>query len=303
MTIMEALQWANNKLKKIGIDSPMLDAEILLADTLNTSKSWLFSHFNDKLKTHQQEKFHELVDRRVSREPIAYILGKKEFYGREFIVNSFVLIPRPETETMIEHALELLSDSDPNRTLICDIGTGSGAIAETIAAETKLPIIATDIDPQALGVAKQNAKLTNTEENIDFQHGNLAEPLIRIFKTIRGQTDVQTSWEYPFNFLLITANLPYLPESRMESVEPEVSKYEPRIALTSGADGLNAYWELFRQLHSHRDILPRKLIVLIEIDPEQRIPAEKLILHSFPQAKLRTKKDLIGLDRVIEAQI
>lgn len=302
MTIMEALQWANNKLRKAGVDSPMLDAEILLAFTLDVSKAWLFAHFADKLKTHQEEKFLELLNRREDREPIAYLVGKKAFYGRDFVVNKHVLIPRPETEVLIELAIKTLTDKDPDRTLIADLGTGSGAIAVTLAAEINLPVIAIDIDEAALGVAKKNAQTLVPETAVDFQEGNLAEPIIRIFKTIRGQTNVQTSSVYPFKTLLLTANLPYLSEVSMANLQPEV-RHEPELALRAGADGLDAYWELFRQLRTDRKILPRDLIVFIEIDPEQRQAAEKLILHNFPSAKLEAHQDLHGDDRVIEAHI
>ncbi|NQV88856.1 MAG: peptide chain release factor N(5)-glutamine methyltransferase [Parcubacteria group bacterium] len=303
MTIMEALQWANNKLKKAGVDSPMLDAEILLAHTLGESKAWLFSHFSDKLKIHHREQFHELIDRRTAREPVAYITGKKAFYGRDFQVNAMVLIPRPETETMVEVSLKILEGHDPERTLVCDIGTGSGALAVTLAAETSLSVIAIDVDKQALSVASQNATQLGVSDNIDFQHGSLAEPLIRIFKTIRGQTKVKTSSVYPFKHLLITANLPYLPDSRLESTQPEVHAYEPHLALVAGRDGLDAYFDLFRQLRTNRTILPRRVTVLIEIDPEQRRGAESLIEHAFPTAKMNVHKDLQGLDRVIEVEV
>ena len=302
MTIMEALQWANNKLKKAGVESPMLDAEILLAHTVGESKAWLFSHFSDKLKTHHRERFHELVDRRSGREPVAYIVGKKPFYGRDFKVNSMVLIPRPATEAMVDAALKTLNDHDPEKTLVCDIGTGSGALAVTLAAETKLSIIAIDVDKQALTVASQNATQLGVSDNIDFQHGSLAEPLIRIFKTIRGQTKVKTSSVYPFKHLLITANLPYLPEGRLESTQPEVHAYEPHLALVAGRDGLDAYFDLFRQLRANRNVLPRRVTVLIEIDPEQRRGAVSLIEHAFPTAKMNVHKDLQGLDRVVEAE-
>ncbi|MBI4591988.1 peptide chain release factor N(5)-glutamine methyltransferase [Candidatus Uhrbacteria bacterium] len=302
MTIMEALQWANNKLRKAGVDSPMLDAEILLAYSLDTSKAWLFAHFADKFKSHQEEKFFELVNRREDREPVAYLVGKKAFYGRDFHVDKRVLIPRPETEVIVELAIKAIIDKDPERTLIVDLGTGSGAIAVTLAAETNLPVIAVEIDKSALEVAKKNAAALVPETAVDFQPGNLAEPIVRIFKTIRGQTNVQTSSVYPFKTLLMTANLPYLSEVRMDNLQEEI-RHEPELALRAGVDGLDAYWELFRQLRSDRKILPRELIVLIEIDPEQRIAAEKLILHNFPSAKLLTHQDLHSNDRVIEAHI
>ena len=302
MTIMEALQWANNKLRKAGVDSPMLDAEILLAFAIDSPKSWLFAHFADKLKTHQEEKFLELVARREDREPVAYLVGKKAFYGRDFMVDKHVIIPRPETETMVELALKILAGKDPERTLTADLGTGSGAIALSIAGETKLPVIAVDIDEAALEVAKKNATALVPEMAVDLQAGNLAEPIIRIFKTIRGQTNVQTSSVYPFKTLLLTANLPYLSEVRMDNLQAEV-RHEPELALRAGADGLDAYWSLFRQLRDDRKILPREVIVLIEIDPEQLQATEKLILHNFPSAKLETHKDHHDDIRVVEVHV
>lgn len=302
MTIMEALQWANNKLRKAGVDFPMLDAEILLADSLETSKAWLFAHFAEKLKSHQKERFFQLIERREDREPVAYLVGKKAFYGRDFLVDKNVLVPRPETETMIELAIKLLADKDPERVLVADIGTGSGVIAVTLAAETKLPVIAIDIDKNTIEIARKNAEVLVPETAVDFHVGNLAEPIIRIFKTIRGQSSVSTSSVYPFKTLVLTANLPYLSEVRMENLQPEV-RHEPDLALRAGADGLDAYWGLFRQLRDDRKILPRELIVLIEIDPEQLQAAEKLILHNFPNAKLTAHQDLHGDDRVLEAHV
>jgi release factor glutamine methyltransferase len=302
MTVIEALQWANNKLKKANVDSPMLDAEILLANLLKQKKSWLFAHFADKLKTHHEEQFKQVIQRRAGREPVAYLTGVKEFYGRSFYVSPATLIPRPATETLIETGLKILENTDPERTLICDIGTGSGAIGLTLAKETSIPTIISDISKEALEIADKNAKNLETEQ-VDVQHGNLAEPLIRMFKTIRGQTDVQTSWMYPFSHLLISANLPYLPTSMMEHTQPEVRDHEPRLALVAGDDGLDAYWELFRQLRTHRTILPKHLYVLIELDPEQRKGAEGLILQTFPDADIQCHKDLQGLDRIIEAKI
>lgn len=302
MTVMEALQWANNKLKRAGVDSPMLDAEVLLAHVHQEKKAWIFAHFADKLKTHKEEQFRQLIERRAAREPVAYLIGHKEFYGRTFKVSKDTLIPRPETETLVEVGLNWMKNLDPERTLICDIGTGTGAIGLTLIAETQIPGIISDVSKEALSIAKTNSEQLKIE-HADIQCGNLAEPLIRVFKTIRGQTDVQTSWVYPFSHLLITANLPYLPDGLLEHTQPEVKNFEPTLALTSGEDGLNAYWELFRQLRTHRTILPKQTNVLIELDPEQRTKAEVLIEQTFPDAEIMCHKDLQGLDRVIEARI
>jgi release factor glutamine methyltransferase len=298
MTIIEALQWANNKLKKVGVDSPMLDAELLLSEILGVSKAWLFSHFNDPLKNHQEEQFHLMIERRVSREPIGYILGKQSFYKREFIVNPFVLIPRPATETLIDKALEILQSSNPDRTLVVDVGTGSGAIAVTLTAESGFHIIAIDIDQKTLSVAKQNAEKQNVTEQIDFQHGNLLEPIIRLFNTLKRTNQQHVSSIYPFDTLVISANLPYLKNEQMEDLQPEVM-YEPALALKAGVDGMDSYHELFKQLNTHRYILPRTIHILIEIDPEQESRANRIIHHFFPSANMETLKDLQGNKRVV----
>ncbi len=302
MTIMEALQWANNKLKKAELDSPMLDAEILLASVLNVPKSWLFGHFTEELKSHHEEKFLVLLDRRMKHEPVAYLTGKKNFYGREFAVSPAVLIPRPATETMIEHVLHQFETCDRDLVMFADIGTGSGAIAVTLASETQSPVLAIDIEAAALAMAKENAKRHEATEHIDFQHGSYLEPVVKLFETIHASGNPNVSSVYPFRDLIICANLPYLTTNQMDTLEADV-RFEPVRALVAGADGLDAYWELFRQLKTHRELLPRKITVYIEIDPDQVNRSLTLIQHNFPEAVLRIEKDLQENDRIIIAEI
>ncbi len=302
MTVIEALQWANNKLKKADTDSPMLDAEILLASILDVPKSWLFGHFTEELKPHHEERFITLLDRRAKHEPIAYLTGKKMFYGREFNVNPSVLIPRPATETMIEHALKQFETCDRDTVMFVDIGTGSGAIAVTLAAETQVPVLAIDNEKSALVVAEQNAMTHTVNEHINFQHGNLLDPLIKLFQTIRNSGIPNVSSVYPFRDLIICANLPYLTTHQMDTLDADV-RFEPIHALVSGVDGLDDYWELFRELQKHRDILPRNITILIEIDPEQVHRAIKLVQHNFPEAVIRIEKDLQENDRVLIAEL
>ncbi len=304
MTVLEALQWANSKLKKAGVDSPMLDAEILLAHILNLSRAKLFSHFNDPLKTHHQERFLTLIERRNAFEPIAYLIGKKAFYGRDFITNPFVLIPRPETEALIESAMELFDQiEEKDRVLIADIGTGSGAIAITLTAETQTPVLASDMSPRAISVAQKNAELLGVKELIDLRVGDLLTPLLELFETIRTNSKKPVSSVYPFKHLLICANLPYLTKNQMETLQRDVRDFEPHEALEAGLDGLEAYWRLFRQLSKERTHLPRHVSVLIEIDPSQTDRATTLIVHEFPDAHPQIKKDLSGLDRIVIVEL
>ena len=302
MTILEALQWANNKLKKVGIESPMLDAELLLASVLDVPKSWLFGHIADNLKPHQEEKFFMLIDRRLKHEPVAYLINKKGFYGRDFFVDPSVLIPRPATETMIEHALDAFAKCDREKTLFVDIGTGSGAIAITLAAETQTPVLAIDSDQSALVTARRNAQSISVEEHIDFQHGSLLEPLITLFETIRASGNPNISSVSPFKDLIVCATLPYLTTAQMNTLDPDV-RFEPVRALVAGVDGLDAYWDLFRQFKKQREILPRHITVLIEIDPDQVNRSLQLIRHYFPESTVRIEKDLQKNDRIVLAEI
>lgn len=303
MSILEALQWANNKLKKAGVESPMLDAEIILSYILDLSRARLFAHGNDILKPHQQERLLSLIERRSSFEPVAYIIGEKTFYNKDFLVNPFVLIPRPATETLVQEALDISTKiNDPEHILFADIGTGSGAIAITLTDETKIPVVAVDINPRALSVAKTNARNHKVEELIDFREGDLLMPIVDLFESMRASSKQAVSSVYPFKYLIICANLPYLTNSQMESIQKDV-RYEPKDALQAGPDGLEAYWRLFKQINKMRDILPRYVYTLIEIDPSQSTRAVELISHQFPRAKTQIKKDLQGLDRVIISEL
>lgn len=299
MTILEALQWANHKLKKCGIDSPMIDAEVLLADVLDIPKARLFAHFNDPLKSHQQERFSMLIDRRSKHEPVAYLTGIKSFFGRDFEVNPFVLIPRPTTELLVQEAIKRAVLEEKEETLFVDVGTGSGVIAVSVAAETRMPVIAIDQSAQALSVAQKNAKTYRVDDVIEFRQGNLLDPLIDLFKSIRQTSKKPISSVYPFKQLILCANLPYIKTDAMETLQKDIRLFEPREALEAGPDGLSAYWRLFRQLSRHRDQWPRRLVALIEIDPSQAHAAIKLILHYFPYSHPLVKQDLQGQDRLL----
>ena len=305
MTILELLEWGNNKLKGHRdidptsgdqLDSPMLDAEILLAHVLKLPRSKLFTGLADNIDDQRTDRFRALIKRRSRHEPVATIIGKKSFYGRDFVVNRFVLTPRPETETMIEEAIKI-SKELTNEIWFSDIGTGSGAIAVTLAAETKFPVIATDISNEALVLARSNADKYQTTDLIDFQTGDTLQPLVKLFRAMK-----KIDQPLPDN-LIICANLPYLSTKQWEQVQPEVRDWEPKIALEAGTDGLDVYWILFREIAQYRKILPKKLITLIEIDPNQSDSIEKLIKHYFPASKIEIKKDLSGLDRLVIVQL
>jgi len=292
MTILEALNWAQQQLKSTADEkcimqaNPMLDAQVLLSSCLNKPTSFLFAHGEEELTPRIIETYQRFVERRKRHEPIAHILQKKEFFGRPFFVNQFVLTPRPETELIIEHALETVT---PESTLI-EIGTGSGAIAVTLASETGQPIIATDIDPQALSVAARNAQDHNVDHLISFLHGSLLEPYIEknIHESGHG---------------IIIANLPYLTPTQWELSDPDVKQYEPKHALVGGIDGLDLYDQLLQQIKTHRKLFPTDLNLYFEIDPRQERSIQSLILEIFPNASIEILKDLSRQPRIVKFDI
>ncbi|MBT3230634.1 peptide chain release factor N(5)-glutamine methyltransferase [Candidatus Uhrbacteria bacterium] len=292
MTILEALNWAQGQLKstadqkRIMQANPMLDAQVLLSHYLDKPTSYLFAHGEDELTPATCEAYQRLIERRQRHEPISHILQQKEFFGRPFFINQFVLTPRPETEIMVENAMSAIS---PESTLI-EIGTGSGAIAVTLAAELQQPVIAIDIDPQALSVARRNARSHTVDHLIAFQHGSLLEPYIQ--KNIRET-----------GHGIILANLPYLTPTQWELSDPDVKEYEPKHALVGGIDGLDLYDQLLQQVANNRNLFPAELDLYFEIDPRQERSIQALILEIFPQAQIKIIPDLNHKARIVKISI
>jgi len=220
MNARDSLQQAARLLAEAGCDSPRLDAELLLMHLWEVSKTDLIIRMHDQLPASIKEKFDMLLGRRLKREPIAYIIGKKEFWSRSFHVDSRVLIPRPETEHIIEEMLKLYPDRNaPYR--FCDIGTGSGCIACTLAAEyPNAEVVATDISNDSLDVAKMNDDRLELKKPLTFRNGDM-------FSALSQESG-------PFD--AIVSNPPYVSLQEMEALEPELA-YEPRHALTDGRSG------------------------------------------------------------------
>ncbi len=344
MTIQEALRWGITQLRAAKVETPELDAEVLLQHTFHSAipqnrrmnRSWLYAHSNEEFSGTAFSRYKKLVARRVKREPVAYIVGYKEFYGLDFLVNHDVLIPRAETELLVEMGLSELVRCQVSgvRCQFVDIGTGSGAIAVAIAkqvgiahesarqrelslATPQLRFFATDISASALCVAKKNARRHGVEKQITFLKGNLLEPLL-----VKAEL-----WREKSSALLITANLPYLPTAEWRVTMPEVKKWEPRGALDGGKDGLKYYRELFKQVRGFvhnppqpsltlregdRSILPLRvrgserglrITVLCEICPEQTGAFKELVRGYFSKAKCEVVKDLAGRNRVMVVKI
>ncbi|MFW2389399.1 MAG: peptide chain release factor N(5)-glutamine methyltransferase [Polyangiales bacterium] len=217
-TIREILDWATKDFADKGIDSPRLDAELLVAKALGIDRVGLYLDLNRPLVDGERGAIRPLIARRREREPVSYILGYRDFYGRRFTVSPDVLIPRPDTETLIEHALECIPEDSPCRVL--DVGTGSGAIAITLAAERPLATVtASDNSRDALAVAAGNAERLGVAERIVFDEANLLNE--------GGVFDV------------IVSNPPYIRRAEMETLQSEVRDHEPLGALEAGDDGLD----------------------------------------------------------------
>ena len=228
-----------SELRRAGVDSPRTDVLALLEYQLERSKTWILSHQDEPVNDSDLIEYNSMLSRRMNREPLAYILGKRDFYGLEFKVNPSVLIPRPETEALVEHVLDLAA---PNSSLL-DIGTGSGAIAISIASNRQdLIITASDVSAEALEIAEYNS--SNNFTNINFIHSDL-------FYYITNSYDI------------IAANLPYV--SNKIELAPEIG-YEPHDALYANSDGVAIYQKFFNELATYLNI---DGWFIIEHDPTQ----------------------------------
>jgi release factor glutamine methyltransferase len=264
--VREALDSAIDALRAAGVEDPRLDAELLLAEATGWNRAALLADRDAEVPPAAGRRFGELVRRRLRREPIAYILGRKGFRNFELAVDRRVLIPRPETELLVELALEVQPKS------VLDVGTGSGAIALAVADE--LPdcaVTATDASPAALEVARANAERLGLVGRVRFVEGTLPE----------GES-----------FDLVLANLPYVAEREWPSLQPEVTRWEPHEALLAGPDGLDAY----------RSFIPgfgrASTALAVEVG-EGQAPAVAELMHEAGFGGIELRRDLAGIERVV----
>ena len=276
-TLGETLLRMSASLDELSIPDARLEAEALLAHVLKISRSQLLAHPERLLSTEEETAVSEALRRRLNREPLAYITGRKEFFGTDFKVNSSVLIPRPETETLVETALKIASEFLGGSELsVVDVGTGSGAIAVSLALYLpSVRMFAIDSSGAALELAQANAELHGVEDRITFLEGDLLSPF-------SGGVD------------LIAANLPYVRTGELSSLAPEVQR-EPTAALDGGPDGLDVIRRLMLQA---QHVISGDGVILLEMDPRQAEPLRRLGESLFPGAEISILQDLAGLDRV-----
>ena len=278
-TVAETLRRGASSLRMAGIEDAAIEAEVLLRHALGLSRAQLFVQMADPLPAADEERYRALLRRRAAHVPTAYITGVREFYGLEFLVGPGVLIPRPETEHVVEEALrtgrELLHER--GRVTLVDVGTGSGAIALAVARHLPaLRVLATDCSPAALAVADLNAKRLRLAGRVTFLPGDLLDP-------VHEPVDI------------IAANLPYIPSDVIPTLAPGVRDHEPRQALDGGPDGLRVIARLLAQAPTH---LRAGGAIILEIGHDQAEGLRCLAGALLPGTAIDFVPDLPGIERV-----
>ena len=270
---------------KNEIDEPRLSAEMILSYALDLKRIELYMHFNRIIEKPILDKLHKMIKRAAAHEPISYLVGRKEFYSLEIKVNSNCLIPRPETELLVERAIEFLRKR-PSPRYVCDLCTGSGCIATAVATGVDdVKIIATDICDAALSVAAENIEHHQLTEDIHLLCGDLFDPIIEGL----DQT----------HFDLIISNPPYISTSEMAGLDKNVKDFEPHKALHAGEHGLDAYKRIIAQANEH---LKDDGVLMLEIGYKQAAQITELLENENCFKEITTEKDPHGNDRVVTAR-
>jgi release factor glutamine methyltransferase len=277
-TLRELVRQTHKILDASNIPDSRLEAEVMLMSVMSMVRHGLYSAQEIEASVQQERELEQMVQRRLKREPLAYIVGQKEFYGITLMVSPSVMIPRPETELLVEHALFMaLMGMETRDPVLADVGTGSGAIAVNLAIH--LPafrIYAIDSSEGAIDVASYNIRAHNVVERITLLKGDVLEPM-------------------PEPSDIIVANLPYIPSNRIRRLQPEI-QWEPKEALDGGADGLDLIRRLLSQA-SHK--LKDHGSMLLELDPDQ-VPAIQEMAHQlFPNASTHIEIDMAGQNRLL----
>ncbi|MBI1785674.1 peptide chain release factor N(5)-glutamine methyltransferase [Candidatus Sumerlaeota bacterium] len=289
LTVESALQRGTAFLRALGIESPRLEMELIAAEALGMDRLGLYLNLKQEMPKDARDASRAMLTRRKLREPLAYILGHKEFYGLRFEVSPAVLIPRPETEILVDRALrwsaERFAEASNRPLLMADIGTGSGAIAVACASEQKrrgveCRWLATDISADALVIAQSNIRRHGLEDRIELREG-------AFFEAVRDE-----------RFDCICSNPPYVPRGDQEALQPEVRNWEPAGALFSGGEGLE---HLCRIIEDSNQFLAPRGILLLEAGFGQKKEVERLVNETFHLQWIAAYEDLAGVPRVMEA--
>jgi release factor glutamine methyltransferase len=279
-TIQKLLNWVTEYLKNKAVDSPRLSAELLLSHVLGLKRIELYTQFNKVVEQDKLSELRGLVKRTAEHEPIAYLTGKREFYSLDFEITKDCLIPRPETELLVERAVEFLRTRDGNK-YVCDLCTGCACVAVAIARNfANCRIVATDISDAALEVAARNISRHGLGGRIELLKGDLFEPIIPIG---------------PAKFDLIVCNPPYVSQAQFEKLAKNVKDFEPRVALAAGADGLDI---IKRIIADATQFLKPASALMLEIGNEQGPAVRNLLENTGRFATIAIEKDYQNLDRL-----
>ena len=281
MTVHDILMESTNALERVDSPTARLDAEVLLAFCLGCDRLEFLKNPAMTIGKKQQSKFSKLLARRLRWEPVAYITGRKNFWTFSLNVNKDVLIPRPDTEIIVEETIAVCRDIDSTEINILDVGTGSGAIALALVQEiSRGNVTATDISTSALALARENARLLKLEDKIDFRQGDLFEPLEEVFD-------------------IIVSNPPYISEEEYKELPNGVKDYEPQIALLAGKNGLEFYEKLIDQAPGY---LKKNGWLLLEIGAKQKKEVCTLMEDAGRYDSVTMRRDYAGLPRVVRAR-
>lgn len=284
-TVEQTLRIATQQLADAGSPTPRLDADLLLAEALGRPRVSLYSHNKRRLAFQEQEKFEAFLQRRVEGENVAYIRGRKEFYSLDFTVSPAVLIPRPETEMLVELGIHFLRYLGKPRPRVLDLCTGSGCVA--IAMAVHLPgvrYVASDVSGEALEVARENAEQHGVADSIQFHE---ADGLAGLAEAGKSE---------PFD--LIVANPPYIASDRIEDLDSGIHAYEPRLALDGGPDGQDFYRVVLPLLPGW---LTNISTAAFEIGWDQGPAVQRMMADALPDAEVHLHPDAAGRDRVVQA--
>lgn len=284
-TIQKLLNWVTEYLSNKGVDSPRLSAELLLCHVVGLTRIELYTQFGKVVPQQQLDRLRDLVKRTGLHEPVAYLTGRTEFYSIELDITSDCLIPRPETEMLVQRAVEFLRARDGVQ-FVCDLCTGCGCIAVAVAKNFRnARVIATDISAGALEAAARNVAKHRLTERIELLQGDLFEPLVK-------QLDVN-------QFDLIVCNPPYVSGSEYEKLAPNVRDYEPKSALLAGTDGLDIYRRLIEKVDA---FLKSGAALMLEIGYAQGPAVRELLEQTGAFAEITVERDPNDNDRVVIAR-
>ena len=281
-TIARLLTWTTDFFREHGIENPRLDAEVLLSAVLGRDRMYLYVHFDEPLEPDELARFRAYVKERAAHVPLAYVLGRREFMGLDFRVTRDTLIPRPDTEVLVQCALDFLrarTDGGANDLRIADIGTGTGAIALSVIHYTEGACAdVVDISPAAAAVARENAEKLGLTERLDVHVGDLLAPLA-------GRS-----------YDMILSNPPYIPSADIAGLMPEVCRYEPHLALDGGADGLDIYRRLMADAPT---LLKDGGAIAVEVGMDEAEAVAVLAIAHPRIVRTEILKDLAGIERVV----